>query len=253
VRAGGCGDGTGFLEAVLPVEHAATIAAVLDAAAHAAKAAQALPGQERTLEQLRADALCAPFLHAQHTGTLAGWTPGLAADHTRAPLVHLHHHHPAPTPAGPAGQPAGEPVDAAGPAPVARIRGFGYLPPALAARLAAGAVRTDHHHPDHHHPEVPGTAVEAGYRPSAGLAASVLARDGGCVHPSCGRTRHLHLDHTTPWPAGATTAGNLGALDSRHHLAKHAPGFTLQQLAPGHFRWTMPAGHIHDTGPPHLE
>jgi hypothetical protein len=59
------------------------------------------------------------------------------------------------------------------------------------------------------------------YRPPAGLAAHVLARDRTCRFPGCARSR-VDLDHTTPYgQAGATTcAMNLSGLCRRHHLLK---------------------------------
>jgi hypothetical protein len=52
----------------------------------------------------------------------------------------------------------------------------------------------------------------------------VLHRDGGCRVPTCG-IRHrdrLQVDHATPYPAGATSSANLGALSTTHHQLKTA-------------------------------
>ena len=61
------------------------------------------------------------------------------------------------------------------------------------------------------------------------------------------------IDHTTPHPAGATCECNLAPACKRHHHAKHAPGWTLQQPQPGVMRWTTPAGRSYTTHPTHYE
>jgi hypothetical protein len=60
---------------------------------------------------------------------------------------------------------------------------------------------------------------------------------------------HSEIDHTMPYPAGATDQCNLAPLCSRHHHAKHAPGWKLQQPEPGVMQWTLPSGRIHTTRP----
>ncbi|WP_141233896.1 HNH endonuclease [Geodermatophilus saharensis] len=58
-----------------------------------------------------------------------------------------------------------------------------------------------------------------GYRPGAALDRYVRARDRRCRFPGCRRPvpRHGELDHTTPWPAGPTTAANLAGYCTGHH------------------------------------
>jgi hypothetical protein len=57
------------------------------------------------------------------------------------------------------------------------------------------------------------SGAEAGYRPSRGLADFVRARDLTCRAPGCDRPATVcDLDHTIPWPAGPTHAGNLKCL-----------------------------------------
>jgi hypothetical protein len=60
----------------------------------------------------------------------------------------------------------------------------------------------------------------AKYRPPAGLAAHVLARDRTCRAPGC-RRRRMDLDHIQEYAAGgATSDANLGGLCRRHHVIK---------------------------------
>ncbi|MCV7358001.1 HNH endonuclease signature motif containing protein [Mycolicibacterium fluoranthenivorans] len=63
--------------------------------------------------------------------------------------------------------------------------------------------------------------AEPRYRPSAKLAAWVRTRDLTCTFPGCHRgAQYCDLDHSVPWPGGATHPGNLAALCRTHHLLK---------------------------------
>ena len=88
------------------------------------------------------------------------------------------------------------------------------------------------------------------YRPSRKLAHLVRARTATCAAPGCNaRATHSELDHTTAYPAGQTDECNLSPLCPRHHHAKHAPGWKLQQPEPGVMRWTLPSGCVRTTTP----
>ncbi len=106
-----------------------------------------------------------------------------------------------------------------------------------------------------------------GYVPSSALARAVRAREQYCRMPGC-RTSSLHcnLDHTVAYPAGATTAANLGPLCRRHHVLKTHVGWDLQptehpNASPGEgssgppaWRWRTPAGFtVPDHAYPPLE
>jgi hypothetical protein len=83
--------------------------------------------------------------------------------------------------------------------------------------------------------------AEAAYRPSRGLAEFVRARDLTCRAPGCDRpATHCDIDHTIPWPAGPTHAGNLACLCRDHHLLKTFWGWRSEQLADGTLIWTLP-------------
>jgi hypothetical protein len=91
---------------------------------------------------------------------------------------------------------------------------------------------------------------EGRYRPGRKLSHLVRARTVTCSAPGCNaQAIHSELDHTIPYPAGATDQCNLAPLCARHHHAKHAPGWQLQQPEPGIMRWTLPGGRSHTTRP----
>jgi hypothetical protein len=83
------------------------------------------------------------------------------------------------------------------------------------------------------------------YHPSAALADFVRARDGRCMFPGCERpARNCELDHTTPFPEGATSHDNLYALCVRHHHLKHDSDWDAEVLPDGGLKWTSPTGRI---------
>jgi uncharacterized protein DUF222 len=88
------------------------------------------------------------------------------------------------------------------------------------------------------------------YRPSRALSHLIRARTATCSAPGCeAQAQHSELDHTEPWPRGDTCECNLSPPCARHHHAKHAPGWKLEQTAPGLMRWTTPSGRTFTTGP----
>ncbi|WP_448614828.1 DUF222 domain-containing protein [Modestobacter sp. URMC 112] len=91
-----------------------------------------------------------------------------------------------------------------------------------------------------------------GYRPGPGLDRFVRHRDRRCRFPGC-RTRATRgdLDHTTPWPAGATSAANLACLCRHHHRLRHqAPGWSVTTGPDGALHWRTPTGRTATTHPP---
>lgn len=89
------------------------------------------------------------------------------------------------------------------------------------------------------------------YTPSRKLADLVRARTATCPAPGCGASAvHNDLDHTEAWPGGPGTCEcNLGPPCRRHHRVKQAPGWQLDQVAPGVMRWTTPSGRVYETRP----
>jgi hypothetical protein len=92
------------------------------------------------------------------------------------------------------------------------------------------------------------------YVPSRKLKHLVRARTARCAAPGCGaQAITSEIDHTIPYPAGASCECNLGPACRRHHLAKHAPGWKLEQTEPGVMRWTTPSGRAYTTYPTQYE
>ena len=88
------------------------------------------------------------------------------------------------------------------------------------------------------------------YIPSRKLKHLIRARTARCCAPGCGaQALTSEIDHTIPYPAGATCEGNLAPACKRHHHAKHAPGWKLEQTQPGVMRWTTPSGRSYTTHP----
>lgn len=94
---------------------------------------------------------------------------------------------------------------------------------------------------------------ERQYRPSAALDRSVRARDRVCRFPGCNRPatkkQGTDLDHTIPWPRGQTTAANLAVLCRHHHRLKHSPGWSVDMHPSGVMVWTSPAGRTFRSEP----
>jgi hypothetical protein len=95
--------------------------------------------------------------------------------------------------------------------------------PGLTARVARqlacdGGIILHVHGPD-------GSSLAIGRRtrrPNAAIMRALWYRDGGCIHPACGRQRYLHAHHVVHWAdGGATDVSNLVLLCSRHHHDAH--------------------------------
>ena len=84
----------------------------------------------------------------------------------------------------------------------------------------------------------------AAYQPSPALRHLIKTRDRSCAFPGCRRpARRCDDDHTIPHDQGGRTCEcNLAPLCRRHHAAKQAPGWHLQQTQPGTLTWTTPSG-----------
>ena len=93
---------------------------------------------------------------------------------------------------------------------------------------------------------------EPGYRPSAGLARFVRARDLTCRFPGCtAPAERCDIDHVIPFPAGVTHPSNLLCLCRKHHLLKTfwTGDWELTLLPDGAAVWTSPTGHTYTTHP----
>jgi hypothetical protein len=224
-------DGMAELWALLPAVEAMAIGTAVSAAARTSRA-NAEPGDARTMDQRRADALAAPFLEALDTGELSGVR--LAANRGRA--AELQVTVAASTLLGADDRPA-------------ELRGYGVITAGTARALAPDSrwrrVLTD---------ALSGAVLDVGtrtYRPPADLARHVQTRDQRCAFPGCGWTAEVcDLDHVVPFPGGRTSAANLRPLCRRHHRFKHSGAVRIELDEDGTTRWHLPGGQIHEVRPP---
>lgn len=228
-------DGMAAVSLVAPADGASTVYAALDGLARAARRE---PTEARTLDQLRADVLVEIARAILQAG---GWD-GLRLPSRRssgrgraAVQVTVG----ADTLLGVTDEPGW-------------LAGYGPIPASMARQIARdGTWRRILTSP------ATGSALDYAaetHDPGPVLAGHVRTRDGSCVAPTCTAPATgpgTDLDHTVPWPAGSTTAGNLGALCRRHHRAKQV-GFSLDQTSPGVFTWTTPTGRTYQRRPPAL-
>ena len=100
-----------------------------------------------------------------------------------------------------------------------------------------------------------GTVIDVGrtrYRPPAGLADLVRARDRACVFPTCQTpAERCDIDHLTAWSQGGTTSlDNLVVLCEAHHRLKHTPGWALtRDQATGVLSWHTPDKTVYQRHP----
>ena len=135
--------------------------------------------------------------------------------------------------------PAGTAADRRGESAARRKAGLHDLLRGLDVTLEPIARGTcDHRHQEQQH------------IPSRRLKHLTRARSATCPAPGCqAPALHGEVDHTRPWPTGATDECNLSGPCPRHHHAKHAPGWNLQQPEPGVMKWTTPSGRSYTTHP----
>jgi hypothetical protein len=127
------------------------------------------------------------------------------------------------------------------------IMGGGFLPGPLTRRAARHAKIRPIVHPGQAPPEPRHT-------PSTKLAEFVRCRDLTCRFPGCHHpATNCDVDHTIPWPYGATGASNLKCLCRFHHLLKTFwggdGGWRDRQLPDGTIHWTAPDGRTYTTTP----
>ena len=102
---------------------------------------------------------------------------------------------------------------------------------------------------------VGGTVLDVGrtrYRPPAGLADLVRARDGACVFPTCQvPASRCDIDHLTAGSEGGTTSlDNLVTLCEAHHRLKHTPGWALtRDQDSGVLSWHTPDKTVYQRHP----
>ncbi len=88
------------------------------------------------------------------------------------------------------------------------------------------------------------------YRIPKRIREAVKARDLTCRFPGCHQpAEFLDIDHVRPWPAGTTCPEDLGGECRRHHRVKtHAPWKVRKRSGPtADMIWTSPLGQTHTT------
>jgi hypothetical protein len=90
-----------------------------------------------------------------------------------------------------------------------------------------------------------------GHDPGVRLRHLSQIRHATCTSPICRRpARTCDFEHNVPYEAGGRTCLCNGGPKCRHdHRLKQQPGWTVDQLPDGTFRWTTPAGRSYDTEP----
>jgi Domain of unknown function (DUF222) len=90
-----------------------------------------------------------------------------------------------------------------------------------------------------------------GHDPGVKLRHLSQVRHATCTSPVCRRpATTCDFEHNTPYEAGGRTCLCNGGPKCRHdHRLKQRPGWKVDQLADGTFRWTTPSGRSYDTEP----
>ena len=127
-----------------------------------------------------------------------------------------------------------------------QLAGYGAIPASVARALASDGkwqrFITD--------PQT-GTLLDFGresYEPPQALIDFLIARDRTCRFPGCRQSAaRADLDHAQSWESGGKTSPeNLGALCRRHHRLKTHGGWKLKSHSDGACTWTSPLGKIYE-------
>ena len=223
-------DGMAWLSAFLPAVEAHAIHGRLTVIAGAIRG-RGVGDDVRTLDQVRADALCDLLIDgdtASHPDAARGIRASVVVT---VPVLTLLAR------------------DGAG---VASVEGVGPIPTERARELCGGAdgwmrVLT--------HPET-GMVLSVGrdrYVPPPSLRKLVKWRAERCMAPGCGvPASRCQIDHTLAWEHGGHTAlTNHAPLCQGHHTIKHHGGWSVTQLdgTGGAIQWTSPTGRRYVVAP----
>ena len=90
-----------------------------------------------------------------------------------------------------------------------------------------------------------------GHDPGVTLKHLIQVRHATCTSPVCRRpAAQCDVEHNTPYEAGGRTCRcNTGPKCRHDHRLKQHPGWTVDQLPDGTFRWTTPSGRTYTTEP----
>jgi hypothetical protein len=225
------GDGMGELYGFLSAPELAAMMARVDA-----EARKVSPGDERTLEQKRADALVGfvlgdnPPATTVNVVTVAESTLA-GRDDEPAELARF-------------GTIAAEQARELADGPNVRIRVFTTDSTGLLLDCGEGP-----------NAPAPGHLLDYGrdtYTPPAALDRYVRARDVTCRFPGCTYpAKHADIDHIIAWTDGGVTAAwNLQVLCKRHHHLKHEGGWRVERRLDGTTVWLSRLGQTYEV-PPH--
>lgn len=250
-------DGMARWSALLPAADAMRMDTALDALARTGRAA----GDDRTLDQLRAD-LLTDLVLGRVPSALGGVGGACSASAATAGVqsgqATIDPEQRAVGSDGHSRGPVRTRIDVTVPWDVLAglsegpgfLAGYGPIPAPVARELAADGtwrrILTDP--PD-------GAVLDVGrtrYRPPAHLADHVRARDRWCARPGCSaRAETCDLDHTAEWDRddGRTAHDNLGPLCERDHQVKTHGGAAMYQPEPGVFYWRSPLGALYRVVP----
>lgn len=223
-------DGMATLEWYTTAENGAAAMAVLDR--HARKS---IPGDPRTVDQRRADAVAdlmfaGAGVHSRRTQG-ADRVPALVQVVVGVETLMGLNEEP------------GE-LKGYGPVSATQARGLAFAPGSVWRRLLTA--------PD-------GSLLRVDpmtYRPTASVARLVRERDRTCVFPGCAMpAARCDLDHVEPFDhkhpqvGGKTEPENLHALCRRHHRLKTSGAWTPVRAADGSTRWTGARGRSYVVEP----
>lgn len=199
-------------------------------------AATVCPGDTRTKQQRRADALGALTAGASALACDCGSPNCPAADAAAEPgqiVIHL--------------VAEAETVTGGGATP-GYLPGYGPVPAETVRDLAARATIRPLIRPEK-------LRAEPGYRPSRALADFVRCRDLTCRFPGCDvPAEFCDIDHSVPWSRGGPThPANLSLRCRPHHLLKTfwtgVDGWRERLHPDGTIEWTSPSGRRYTTTP----
>ena len=213
-------DGMAWVHAHLPAVEAY---AIHDRLTRIGRVLGAVDGETRSLDQLRADALCDLLIDgdtAHHPAEARGIRATVAVTVPALALL--------------GGDQGLEP---------AVVEGIGPIPIAKARELCGGAdgwmrILT--------HPET-GMVLSVGreqYRPPPALRRLVRWRADRCMAPGCGiPASRCEIDHSLAWEdGGETSLANLDPLCKGHHTVKHHGDWVVRHLDGGALEWISPTG-----------
>ena len=223
-------DGMATLTALLPADRAHAALTRLD---RIARHLHAVPDEDRTLAQLRADAMADLLSRGELDREDA--QPASVSSTRPTVLVTV----PALTLLGETDDPA-------------ILDGYGPIDPYTARRLA-GEASSWTRILTHPVTGVPLTLDRTRYRVTAGLRRWLGVTSPTCVFPGCARpARECDVDHLTAWAEGGTTDDdNLEPECRHHHRLRHDSLWQpTHDSDTGTLRWRSPLGHERGVDPP---